>query len=104
MRNLRSARRGTQGGPSGTTTDHLKVVLDNDSTADLLHALGQELAAADVPAHIVDALRLGRLTALQKPSGGVRGIVAGDVLRRLVARTMAQQIGAEVETATAPHQ
>ena len=33
------------------------------------------------------------MTALAKPDGGVRWIVAGDVIRRLVARTMAQQLG-----------
>ena len=33
--------------------------------------------------------------------GGVRGIVVGDVVRRLVARTMAQQISKAVEAATA---
>ena len=31
----------------------------------------------------------GRLTALQRADGGVRGIVAGDILRRIVARTIA---------------
>ena len=31
------------------------------------------------------------MTALQKPDGGVRGIVVGDVFRRVVARTIAQQ-------------
>ena len=41
----------------------------------------------------MDALRFGRLTALRKPCGGVRGIVAGDVVRRLVSRTMTQQLG-----------
>ena len=44
------------------------------------------------------------MTALAKPDGGVRGIVAGDVIRRLVARTMAQQLGDAVEAATAPCQ
>ena len=34
-------------------------------------------------------VRSGRLTALSKPDGGVRGIVSGDVIRRLVARTIA---------------
>ena len=53
---------------------------------------------------IVDVIRLGRITALQKPSGGVRGIVVGDVLRRLVARTIAQQMSDVVEAATAPCQ
>ena len=44
------------------------------------------------------------MIALQKPLGGVRGIVVGDVVRRLVARTMAQQLSKAVEAATAPHQ
>ena len=42
--------------------------------------------------------------ALRKPHGVVRGIVAGEVLRRLVARTMAQQYAVRVETATSPNQ
>ena len=42
-------------------------------------------------------VRLGRLTALSKPDGGVRGIIAGDVVRRLVARTMSQQLSPAVE-------
>ena len=54
-----------------------------------------------VPDEIVDVVRLGRLTALQKPSGGVRGIVAGDIIRRLVARSMPSSA---VEHATAPFQ
>ena len=49
-------------------------------------------------------IRTGRLTALQKEDGGVRGIVAGDIFRRIVARTIAQQIGKEVEEATSPYQ
>ena len=52
----------------------------------------------------MDVLKLGRITALQKARGGVRGIVAGDIVRRLVSRTMAQQLGPEVERATAPFQ
>ena len=37
-------------------------------------------------------------------SGGIRGIVVGEILRRLVARTMAQSLGSALKTATAPHQ
>ena len=40
----------------------------------------------------------------QKANGGIRGIVAGDLLRRLVARTMAQQLGPAIERASAPFQ
>ena len=47
---------------------------------------------------------LGRFTALQKPDGGVRGIVAGGIVRRFVARTISQQLMEDVQKATAPFQ
>ena len=53
---------------------------------------------------IVDSVRLGRITALQKPNGAVRGIIAGDMIRRLVARTVSQQLSKVVERATSPFQ
>ena len=40
----------------------------------------------------MEGIRLGRLAALQKPDGGVREIVVGDIMRRLVARTMAKRV------------
>ena len=55
-----------------------------------------------MPIEVLQALRIGRMTALQKPTGGVRGIVVGDFVRRLVARTLARQLGRAVESATAP--
>ena len=44
-----------------------------------------DVVTADIPEAVL-ATRLGRMTALQKPAGGVRGIVVGDILRRLVLR------------------
>ena len=49
-------------------------------------------------------IRVGRMTALRKADGGVRGIVAGDVIRRLVARTISQQLSQTVEPTTVPFQ
>ena len=46
-------------------------------------------------------VRSGRMTALSKPDGGVRGIVSGDVIRRLVAR-WPNSWGRQ--SATTPHQ
>ena len=92
---------GAAGGPSGMTSEHLRPLLDNHGT---FLADGQELARAETPGVVVDAIRLGRITVLSKPSGGVRGIVSGDIIRRLVARTVAQQLNPEVEKATAPFQ
>ena len=103
-KNLKCARRGAAPGPSGMTADHLKVVLENHQDSDLFHNICQLLVRAVVPSEIFNVLRIGSLTPLQKANGGIRGIVAGDLLRRLVARTMAQQLGPAIERATAPFQ
>ena len=103
-KNLRSSRRGAAGGPSGMTTEHLRPLLDERRALHLFFLVARKLARADVPDAIVDLIRVGRLTSLTKPDGGVRGIVAGDVVRRLVARTISQQLGPEVEQATSPYQ
>ena len=42
------------------------------------------------------------MTALPKKDGGVHGIVATEVIRRLVARTIAQQLDSEAAAATTP--
>ena len=101
---LRKARRGAAAGPSGMTSDHLFPVLESERASELLIEVASLLARGRVPDTILQAIRLGRLTALQKPDGGVRGIVVGDIIRRLVARTMAKQIAKKVETATVPFQ
>ena len=62
------------------------------------------MARGQLPEAVINIIRMGRLTALSKPDGGVRGIVAGDVVRRLVARTMSQQLSPAVERATSPCQ
>ena len=103
-KNLLSARRGAAGRPSGLTTEHLRPLLDDARALHLFFMVAQKLARADVPEAVVDLTRVGRLTSLTKPDGGVRGIVAGDVVRRLVARTISQQLGPEVEQATSPNQ
>ena len=81
--NLRKARRGAASGPSGMTTDHLPPVLDNPKDNHLFFMMGEQLAQGRSPQAVNDVIRLGRMTALQKSNGGVRGIVAGDVVRSL---------------------
>ena len=104
LKNLRSSKRGGASGPSGTTAEHLQVLLDDEASSELLHRAASQLAAANVPEEITAAIRLGRLTALRKRDGGVRGIVVGDILRRLVARTLAQEFNTDFEEACAPFQ
>ena len=102
--NLRSSRRGTAAEPSGMTNEHLRPLLDNPRELHLFFRVAELLARGQVPGNVASVLRKGRMTALQKPGGGVRGIVAGDVVRRLVARTISQQLAKVVEGATAPFQ
>ena len=101
---LRKSRRGAAAGPSGMTSDHLFPVLESEADSQLFAHVGSLLATGNVPAPILEGIRLGRMTALKKPDGGVRGIVVGDIVRRLVARTMAKQVSKQVEAATAPFQ
>ena len=44
------------------------------------------------------------VSLLQKPGGGVRGIVCGNIVRRLVARSVTQQIAPAVPEASSPFQ
>ena len=104
LKNVKRARRGAAAGPSGVTAEHVKPVLNDSPDSEKLFAVALLLARASVPQEVLTALRMGRLTALQKPNGSVRGIVASDVFRRLVARTMAQQLGPAIERATSPFQ
>ena len=66
---------------------------------------GEKLAQGQRPqgVTVTDTIRLGRMLAFEKPSGGVRGIVAEDIVRRLVSRTKTQQLSTALETANAPH-
>ena len=89
------AKRGVAPGPSGMTFEHLRKVL---------FLVAEIMARAQISADIIGAVRGGRMTAFRKRTRGVRGIVAGDALRRLIARTFAQQMGEAVKAATAPFQ
>ena len=51
-----------------------------------------DFARAEIPSDVLTLLKMGRVTALRKPNGKIRGIVIGDIMRRLVARTIAQQV------------
>ena len=70
------------------TADHLFSILESEADSELLVQVASKLAVGDVPDEVIDGIRVGRLTALAKPDGGVRGIVVGDIIRRLVARTV----------------
>ena len=74
------------------TTEYIRPLLDDHRAIHLFFRLGENLARAQVPEVVVSMVRSGRMTALSQEDGGVQGVVTGDVMRRLVARTMAQQL------------
>ena len=86
------------------TAEHLKPMLESGVGIQPLYDVASGFARDEVPAEVVDALRMGRMTALQKDDVGVRGIVVGDIFRRVVARTIAKQFSKRGEAATAPFQ
>ena len=70
-RNLRSARRGAAAGPSGMTSEHLRPLLASPPTLHWFFRLGEQLVTARVPNLVIEAVRMGRMTALKKPAGGI---------------------------------
>ena len=84
----------------GSVRQHLETHTGSYETGGLM---AEQFSRASISRGVVDGLRMGRITALQKPNGGVRGIVAGDAIRRLVSRTIAQELRHAVERAAAPH-
>ena len=85
---LPSAPGGSSAGPGGCTYEHLKLMLDETDSQELLLATCNLLAQGKVPAVIGTALTGARLTALTKPNGGVREIATGCTVRRLVKRSV----------------
>ena len=89
-KNVRSARRGAASGPQGMTFGHLRPIFQHPQHAFLV--LGCRDLGNSSGATCNCVCRPAGMTALQKRNGGVRGVVGGDALRRLVARTIAQQL------------
>ena len=76
------------------TTEHLKPMCRN-----LLWTLSSGctmslsgFARGNAHPEVVDALRMGHMTALRKEDGGVSGIVVGDIFRTVVEGTNSQGV------------
>ena len=61
------------------TVEHLRPLMESGVCTALLGEVATQFARGQVPEEVLPAVRLGRMTALQKPDGGVRGIVVGCV-------------------------
>ena len=88
-----SAPKGASPGPGGCTCEHLRVLLDEVGILDLPSEAVSSLAQATVPQEVAEALTCGRMTALAKPEGGVRGIT-----RLFFEKTCGKNVGQTVRT------
>ena len=84
LANLRSERRAA-GGLSGMTAKHNKVALESERDCT---SCAKNLQRVTCRQRF--SMRIGRMAALQKPQGGIRGSVVGDF-------TLALQLGPAVE-------
>lgn len=100
---LRGSGRGLEPDLSGTRHEHIRVVLDDEGGWSIV-ALFLALANAETPEATNVAVRLGRMTALQKASLGVRGIITGYISRRISIRAVAETFAAKIMEATNPYQ
>ena len=104
---LRSFPAGTSPGPTGLRAQHLLDASSPGDTDCFIHALTQVvllLARGHAPASVAVGLAGAGLVAVPKPSGGVRPIAIGEILRRLVGKCLLRQIRDEVRTSLWPAQ
>ena len=74
---MRKARRDLAAASSGMTSDHLFPVFENEGDSEFLYRVASLVAVEQVSRAVLVAIRFGRITALSKPDGGVRGLVVG---------------------------
>ena len=84
--------------------EHLRVLIEDDNLWSIFAQMCQAFARAEVPPTVMAAIRIRRMTALKKDNGRIRGIVAGNILRRLVGKTVAHQHAVDFLKCTAPYQ
>ena len=77
-------------------SDNLFPLLDSERDSMKFYEFASLVARGEIPGEVMEILRMGRITALSMPDGSVRGVTVGDILRRLVARTVAQQYNKEL--------
>ena len=70
--NIRRAKRGAAPGLSSMTTEHLHPLFENDASLVAFFRVAVLFSRGQVPPNALEGLKFGRITALEKPDGGVR--------------------------------
>ena len=99
---IRKAPRGSGAGPSGWRYEHIRALLDNIVTCDLLYQTCSLITEGKIPDSVVPLLSASRLIALPKANSDVRPIAIGEVLRRITAKAICLQKNASFSCHFAP--
>ena len=70
MKPLEECEERVGGGPSGITVEHLRPLLESGVSGEVT----TQFARGQVPEEVLPAMRLGRMTAVQKFHGRVQGV------------------------------
>ena len=73
------------------SVEHILGLVESDHDVEIFCNFATIASQGHVPRGVLERLRLGRVTALRQPHGNIRGIVVGDIIRRLIASTIAQR-------------
>ena len=105
LKSLKTAPRGSSPGPGGCTYEHLRVLVDDQDTMDLLFEAATGLAQANLPSSVSAALTTARLTALflsgMEEFEALQPVAHSAVSRR---RTLAKQFAEDFEQECSPFQ
>ena len=89
---IKKVPRGSGAGPSGWRYEHLRLLMENLLTSDLLFEVCCLLAKGKLPSNVIPLIASSRLIALPKGNGDVRPIAIGETLRRLTAKVICLQL------------
>ena len=95
IRHVRKANRSSTGGLSGTNYKTLQAWFhDEDGLAESLTAIFNFVATGKPPREVVQLFTAGRGVAISKDDGGIRPIVVGNIILRLVgSMALAKEAG-----------
>ena len=91
-------------GPNGSRFEHWAVLAADPGALKPGAELVVDFLLGDVPAEALQANLGARLMALRKPTGGIRPVAVGSVVRRLAAKTACAVCKGQVAGAVGPHQ
>ena len=101
---IKKSPRGSAPGPSGWRYEHVRLLLGNSLTSDLLFEVCCLIAKGQIPPSMVPLITSSRLIALPKGNGDVRPIAIGETLRRLSAKAICLQLRSSFSSYFSPQQ